>query len=257
MTALRTVLTSVFVVFGIQTPSSAQWLTGARGVPRAADGKIALSAPAPKTADGKPDIRGTWQIPPPPQYLQNLAKDLKPGELEMTPWAQPIYNQRRATESKDDPHHSCIVSGVPRSWLPPYPAKIFNTPDEVVILFEAVQTWRQVFTDGRALPKDPNPTWMGYSIGQWDGDTFVIETTGFKDKGWLDVDGHPLSDQLRVTERLRRKDFGHLDVQVTIDDPKAYKQPWTVALPMVYQDSELLEFICAENNRDLQHIVGK
>jgi hypothetical protein len=147
MTRSALALVVLPVLFAIPTPACAQWLKAPHGVPRKADGQIDLSAPAPKTADGKPDIRGVWQLPLPPLYLQNLTKDLKAGELQMTAWAQVIYDHRRATESKDDPHHSCIVSGVPRSWLPPYPSKIFTAPDETVILFEAVQTWRQIFTD--------------------------------------------------------------------------------------------------------------
>ena len=240
-------------------PATGQWMNyKTPTVPRNADGKVNLSAPAPKTSDGKPDIEGVWQVPVPPLLLANLAKDIKAGELSMTPWAEALYKQRRATESKDDPHHSCIVGGVPRTYLPPYPFKIVNHPGVVIILFEAMQTYRQIFTDGRALPNDPNPTWLGYSVGRWEGDTFVAETTGFKDAGWLDTDGHPLSDGLRVTERFRRRDFGHLDVEVTINDPKAYTKPWTVNLPLTYQpDTEIIEFICNENNRDLPHLVGK
>ena len=222
------------------------------------DGKPNLSAPAPKTADGKPDITGLWQPPPPPAYLENIAKDLKPGELTMQPWAEALYKQRRETESKDDPSGSCIPGGVPRSYLPPYPFKILSLPGEVIILFEAIHSYRQIFTDGREPPTDPNPTWLGYSVGKWDGDAFEIQTSGFKDKGWLDNNGHPGSDALHVTERLHRKDFGHMDVQVTINDPKAYAMPWTATLPLTLDpDGELLEFICSENEKDVQHLVGK
>lgn len=257
MNRLPIVFASASLLVLLQGSGAAQWLRADKGIPRTNDGKINLSAPAPRTADGKPDIQGVWQLPEPPLFLVNLARDLQPDQVVMTPWAQGIYQHRRDTEAKDDPHHFCIVSGVPRSWTPPYPAKIIVTPQETIILFEAIQTWRQIFTDNRELPKNPNPTWMGYSIGRWEGDSFVIETSGFKDEGWLDTNGHPSSDQLHVTERLRRRDFGHLDVEVTIDDPKAYKKPWTTTLPLRYEDSELLEFICAENNRDLPHLVGK
>jgi hypothetical protein len=135
---------------------------------------------------------------------------------------------------------------------------VLIAPGMVVILYEAVHSFRQIFTDGRPLPKDPNPTWLGYSIGRWDGDTFVVETAGFNDKGWLDNGGHPATDALHVTERFRRRDFGHMEIQFTIDDPKAYTKPWNVTMPLaLLPDTELLEYICNENNKDLEHLVGK
>ena len=150
------------------------------------------------------------------------------------------------------------MAGVPQEDAVPYPYKIFQTPTEVTILYEAVRGFREIFLDGRTLPEDPNPTWMGYSIGHWDGDTLVVETSGFNDKSWLDSGGHPHSDALKVTERFHRLDFGHMNLQITIDDPKDYTQPWTVSYPITLMpDTSLLEYICAENNRDLQHIVGK
>lgn len=255
-----TILSTFVVLLTTEGTASAQWLKSkaAAPIPRAADGKPDLNAPAPKNSDGKPDIAGVWQLPLPPLYLANIAKDLKPGELSMQPWAEALYKHRRETESKEDPHGFCIPGGVPRSYLPPYPFRILNSAGQVVILFEAVQSYRQIFTDGRTLMKDLNPTWMGYSVGRWEGDTFVIESTGFKDESWIDSDGHPGSEELRVSERLHRRDFGHLDAQITIDDPKAYKKPWTVTLPFVLQpETELLEFICNENNRDVPHLVGK
>jgi hypothetical protein len=127
-----------------------------------------------------------------------------------------------------------------------------------MILYEAVQSYRQIFTDGRALPKNPNPAWMGYSIGRWEGDTFVVESSGFNDDAWLDNNGHPGTEALRVTERFHRKNFGDMDVEVTINDPKAYTKPWTVNLAFrLLPDTELLEYICSENNKDLEHLVGK
>ena len=240
-------------------PCLAQWDNHrAAGIPRTPDGKPDLNAAAPKTPDGKTDFSGLWQGPPPPGYLLNIAKDLKPGELVMLPWAQNVYNQRRATEGKDDPHGYCIPSGVPRSYTPPYPFKIVTTPKLVIVLFEAVQGYRQIFVDDRSLPRDPNPTWTGYSVGRWEGDTFVVETSGFKEGAWLDNEGHPGSDALHVTERFHRKNFGHMDVKVTINDPKAYAKPWTVTLPFsLFPDDEIIEYVCNENNRDLPHLVGK
>jgi hypothetical protein len=151
-----------------------------------------------------------------------------------------------------------MVGGVPRSTAVPYPFKILNTTGMVVILYEAVHSYFQIFTDGRELPKDPNPQWFGYSVGRWQDDAFVVESAGFIDNVWLDNNGHPATENLRVTERFRRKDFGHMTVEVTINDPKSYTKPWTVTLPLLYQaDSELLEYMCNENNKDIEHLVGK
>jgi hypothetical protein len=227
---------------------SAQWRYPTAGIPRTADGKPDLSAPAPRTSDGRPDITGLWK--PGVGYIGNIAKDLKPEDLPIQPWADALYKERRANNSKDDPTASCIVGGVPRSDAVPYPFKILQVPGMMVILYEAVHSYRQVFTDGRPIPNDPNPTWFGYSIGKWEGDAFVVQTSGFNEKGWLDNNGHPATELLKVTERFRRKDFGHMDLQVTIDDPKAYSKPWTVTIPLTLQgDDELMEYICDENNK--------
>lgn len=191
-------------------------------------------------------------------YFINIATDLKPGAVPFQPWAEALYKQRRATESKDDPTGNCIPGGVPRADSVPYPWKIVRGDKMMVILYEAVHSYRQIFTDGREPPKDPNPTWMGYSVGRWEGDEFVVETTGFNNQAWLDNDGHPGSDALHVTERFARKDFGHMNIEITIDDSKAYTKPWTVNLPLkLMADTELLEYVCGENNKDLQHLVGK
>ena len=249
--------TSSYAVLLFASVASAQWLSyPTAGVPRTKDGKPDLAAPAPKTADGKPDIAGLWQ--PPGAYIGNIAKDLKPDEVSFQPWAAELYQHRRDTLSKEDPTGWCVPGGVPRSDVVPYPLKIFSVPGVTLILYEAVQSYRQIFTDGRALPKNPNPAWMGYSVGRWEGDTFVVESSGFNDNAWLDNNGHPGTESLHVTERFHRKDFGNMDVDVTIDDPKAYTKPWTVHLPFrLLPDSELLEYICTENNKDLAHLVGK
>ena len=236
---------------------SAQWLNyPTPGLPRTPDGKPNLSAPAPKQADGKPDLSGLWLTQG--IYIGDIAKDLKPGEVPFQPWAEALYKPRRDTLSKDDPTGWCIPGGVPRSDAVPYPFKVLHTRGMVVILYEAVHAYRQIFTDGRELPKDPNPTWLGYSVGHWEGDEFVVNTAGFNDRGWLDNNGHPATEFLRVTERFRRKDFGHMAIEITIDDSKAYTKPWKVTLPLVLSaDNELLEYICVENNKDLEHLVGK
>jgi hypothetical protein len=229
------------------TPAFGQWRYPTAGIPRTPDGKPNLSAPAPRSADGKPDITGLWR--PGGGYIGNIAKDLK-GDAPFQPWAADLFKHRVETSAKDDPTAQCIVGGVPRNDFVPYPFKIIQTPGMMVILYEAVHSYRQIFTDGRPLPKDPNPTWLGYSIGKWEGDAFVVDTIGFNDKGWLDNGGRPATEALRVTERFRRKDFGHMDVDITIDDSKAYTKPWSLTLPLTLQpDDELIEYICDENNR--------
>jgi hypothetical protein len=238
------------------TPVSAQWLHyPSAGIPRTADGKPNLLAPAPKTADGHIDITGLWR--PAAVLVGDIAAQLPPGSVPFQPWAEELYKQRRANNSKDDPTTNCIVGGVPRSDLVPYPFKILQVPGAVVILYEAVHSYRQIFTDGRPLPDDPNPAWFGYSIGRWTSDAFVVESAGFNDNAWIDNNGKPATSALRVTERFRRKDFGHMDVEITIDDAKAYTRPWTVTLPLaLVPDSELLEYICNENNKYFE-IIGK
>ena len=238
-------------------PIAAQWLNQRLpGIPRTPDGKPDLAAAAPRTADGKMDISGLWM--PGNGYVFNLNKDLPANSIPFRPWAEALYKQRGDTLSKDDPTGWCVPGGVPRSDAVPYPFKILSTPGMVLILYEAVQSFRQIFTDGRALPVDPNPTWLGYSIGHWEGDEMVVETAGFNDKGWLDNAGLPASDALRVTERFVRRNFGQMDIVITINDEKAYTKPWNVTLPLrLMPDTELLEYICSENNKDLQHLVGK
>src|SRR6266446_10917190 len=247
----------VAVLFAFPAPACAQWLkVPVKGIPRLADGTPNLSAPAPKTADGKTDLSGLWQ--PTSRYIANIASDLKPEEVPFRPWAEALYKQRQETKSKDDPTGHCIPGGVPRNDAVPYPFKILNTAGMVVILYEAVHSYRQIFMDGRELPKDPNPNWLGYSVGRWDGDTLAVETTGFVENSWLDNGGHPGTESLHVTERFERRDFGHMNIRVVIDDPKAYTKPWTVTMPYdLLPDTELLEYICPENEKDLQHLVGK
>ena len=244
------------LVAGACTLAPAQWLDiRSPGIPRLPDGKPDLSAPAPKLPDGRTDISGIWQ--PTSRQFINIAVNMK-DPVPYQPWAEALFEQRRANESKDDPSGNCIPGGVPRSDAVPYPFKVVNSPKMVIILYEAVHSYRQIFTDGRQLPKDPNPTWMGYSIGHWEGGDFVAETAGFNDHGWLDNDGKPSTDALHVTERFERKDFGHLDIVITIDDPKAYTKPWTVTEAFKYlPDTELLEYVCNENNKDVKHLVGK
>jgi hypothetical protein len=233
----------------VMTPAVAQWAN----VPGA---KVNLAGAAPRTRAGKPDLSGVWQTDA--KYNANLAADLPPGAVPMTPWAKAIYDQRQSNHGKDDPEGFCLPPGVPRVSGVPFPEKILQMEDVVIILYETRTTFRQIFLDGRAPIADPQPTWMGYSIGHWEGDVLVAETTGFNDKTWLDDDGHPHSEDLRVTERFRRTDMGHLSVEYTISDSKAYSQPWKATEVFRLQPGgELLEYACGENNLDPPHMVGK
>ena len=246
---------AIFVLLAL--PAGAQWLNfPAKDIPRLADGSPDLSAPAPRLEDGRLDVSGIWM--PDPTYISDITKDLEKGEVSMRPWAEQLYQHRRDTLSIEDPTGWCVPGGVPRNDAVPYPFKILNAKGEVVILYEAVHSFRQIFTDGRAHPEDPNPNWLGYSVGHWEDDAFLAETTGFVEDSWIDNHGHPGTNEMKVTERFVRKDFGHMDIEITIDDPKAYTKPWTVVLPLTLTpDDELLEYICSENNKDLEHLVGK
>ncbi len=234
----------------------AQWLNYPEGgVPRGKDGKVILTAPVQRLPDGKPDLSGVWS-PDNLSYLTYLGADGTP--MPMRAWANALLAQRQANDGKEDPDANCTLPGVPRIDSVPNPFKILQSPDEVVILYEAFTTYRQIFTDGRSLPEDPNSAWLGFSIGHWDGDTLVIESAGFNDKTWLDNAGTPHSEDLHVTERYRRRDIGHLDIQITIDDPKTFLHPFTVTEhEHLLPDTTLLEFICSENNKDVKHLVGE
>jgi len=221
------------------------------GVPRLPDGKPNLNAPAPTTADGKPDLSGIWHSPT-PNYLANLAAD--GVEVPMTPWAQQVFKQRADNNQIDRPSASCLPHSVTDFDAHFTPHKILQSPGLVVMLFESYRTFREIFTDGRALPKDPEPAWFGYSVGRWEGDTLVVDTTGIHEKTWLDDAGHPHSEALHVVERFRRVSCGRMDVQITINDPKAYSRPFTVRMEQVIvaDGSEMIEFVCHENQMFLK-----
>jgi len=251
---IRALVARIFFAIAL----AAQWLQfPTPGVPRLPNGKPNLDAPAPRTADGRPDLSGVWLTAR--GYTSDIAKDLKPGEVPFRPWAAELYKHRVDTLSREDPQAYCVLSGVPREHVVPYPFKIVNTTNGmIVILYEALHSYRQIFMDGRALPKDPNPTWMGYSVGRWEGETLVVESNGFVDNNWIDNNGHPGTESLRLTERFHRRDFGHIDLRLTIDDPKAYEKPWTVNLVFnAVPDTELIEYVCDENEKDLKHLVGR
>jgi hypothetical protein len=268
MSDMRILLTLAAVASLFSAPAAGQWLNyPTPGIPRLADGKPNLTAPSPRTADGRPDLSGIWAAECAiydgnPCFVRSLffdlAKDLKPGEVEMTPWASGVSKQRVSREHTDDPYGYCLPPGVPRIDFAGGPFKILQTPGVTAFLHETLvgMIFRQIFTDGRPLPDaSGEPTWLGYSVGRWDGDVFVVDTNGFRDGGWIDTQrGRPNSDALRVTERFRRTDFGHMELAVTINDPKAYLKPWTIKATLtLHPDTELLEAFCDDHEKTMQH----
>jgi hypothetical protein len=241
----------IFLSAGTTLP--AQWLKiKTPGIPRTADGKADLKAPAPQTPDGKPDLSGLWGTED-NTYVFNLTSDLKSDEI--LPWAQAVYKKRLEALDRDTPATRCLPGGPVEILGAQY--RIIQAPNVVGILYGS-GAYRQIFTDGRELPKDPNPTWWGYSVGHWEGDTLVVQSAGFNDRSWLDFSGHPHTEDLRVTERFERRDFGHMQLQVTLEDPKTFTKPITIALNVDYvPDTEMLEYVCNENEKDTAHLVGK
>jgi hypothetical protein len=232
---------------------SAQWLDWRTpGIPRTADGRPDLAAPAPRTHDGKPDLSGLW-TPTPNPYRFDLIQDLQ-DEAIFRPAAEAVFQRRVVDFRRDDPVTNCLPGGPSDMLASTY--RIMQSPAVVALLYEnGTGRYRQIHTDGRKLPADPNPTWLGYSVGRWEGDTLVVESAGFNDRTWLDRAGHPHSEKLRVTERFRRVDFGHVQYQITFDDPETLTKPLTLSLPVNYQaDTDMLENVCNENNRS--RLVG-
>jgi hypothetical protein len=264
--------TGLCVAFLLSLPpaASAQWPAHTMPhLPRSADGKVNLTAPAPRTSHGIPDLSGLW-IPEPdpngkpegvenavfPRYLINITQDLKDATGVLVPAAESDYRKRLAADSVDDPIAHCQPPGSPRILSLPKPTKIIETPGVMLLLHEHDTTYRQIFTDGRPLPEDPFPTWMGYSIGRWDQDVFVVTTSGLTERSWLDVSGHPHTEALVMTERFRRVDVGHMDVEVTYTDPGTFKTPLTITQKLrLLPDEELIEFFCTDNEKDQQHYV--
>ena len=259
----------VTAVLAMSASVDAQWLNyPTAGVPRLPNGQPNLSAPAPRTADGKPDLSGIWQLesrcPPEgcsdyaaaPEFLDFGAR--LPGGLPYQPWAADLVKARSAQLGKDDPVGFCRPPGALRILTFPPPRKFVQLPGLVVILSERDVTYRQLFADGRPLPSDPSPSWNGYSAGKWEGDTFVVETNGFQDGIWLDRKGSPMTDAAKVTEKFRRVNYGSLEIDVTVNDPKAYTKPWSVTLTQrIMLNTELLDYYCLDNEKDAKHMVGK
>jgi hypothetical protein len=256
---------------GGSTAVAAQWLNyPTSGVPRMPGGAPNLDAPPPRTADGKPDFSGLWDIehnrPCPPggcldfyvgQEFTNIGWSLKDG-LPYLPWAAELAKKRTQDLRLEDPNSFCRPIGIVRMHTMPLLKKIVQVPGLLVILNEHDAAYRQIFTDGRPLPVDPNPSWVGYSSGTWEGDTLVVQTAGFHDGIWLDANGSPLSADAHITERISRPSFGRLRVEITVSDLKAYRAPWTVTLnQLIALDTDLLDYICTENEKDIKHLVGK
>jgi len=249
----------------------AQWLNyPTRGLPRKADGSPNLTAPTPRAADGKPDLSGIWateqNLPcgadgcrdlPVGHEFFDISYGIK-GGLPYQPWTAALVKQRMADLAKDDPDPFCLPQGIVKMHTAPLMKKMLQLPGLIVILNERNTAYRQIFTDGRELESDPVPTWSGYSVGQWEGDALVVRSNGFKDDIWMDRNGNPMTSAARTTERFRRVDYGHLEIEITVDDPKAYTRPWTAKINQyLVPNTEMLSFFCVENEKDVKHLVGK
>jgi hypothetical protein len=278
----RTLIGASVVAFALNAIAHAQWLNyPTPGLPRLANGKVNLAARAPRTVDGKPDLSGVWHVDAESleekrklfgpeygkdfvpgmepttvsKYAGNILLDFKPGEIVMTPAAEQIFDRRRRGDEMFPPTH-CLPVGVPLATLLSEVHKIVQAPGLILVTHELDGMPRQIYTDGRRLPTDPTPSWLGYSVGRWQGDTLVVETVGVNDKVWLDVRGHPRSEAMRTTERYTRRDVGHLDVAITFDDPQTYNRPFTVKFTHLLQaDTDILEYVCNENEKDRAHMA--
>ena len=243
---------------------SAQWLAyKSPGTPRLPDGRPNLAAPSPRSPDGRPDLTGVWEVVGDTvmptdgrvrsRYLYNIAVD-RPGGAPFQPWAKTLWDTRQKALGVGAPSEACLPHGIPAAMLTrTLPFKIVQQPGVTIVLFEEFNNWRQVFTDGRPLPEDPQPAWLGYSVGRWDGDTFVVESSGFNDRAWLDAGGTPHSEALSTVERFRRLDFGHMEGEFTFDDPRAFTERWSAKARFeLLPDTDLLEHHC-----DNQKWTGK
>jgi len=246
------------LALAVSTGLGAQWLNySAPGIPRLPDGRPNLSAPTPRSPDGKPDLYGIWTsdnlLTQGALGQTTLTLPIKPEDVILTREGEVL--QRRRKENYF-PGAECLPITLPRHTAV-QPFKIFPLRGTVVILYEHQTTYRQIFMDGRELPKDPNPTWRGYSVGKWDGETLVVDTSGFNDAEEILPGRRPHSDALHIIERFRRRDFGHLEIQFMIDDPKVYAKPWSFKEEFqLTPDTELLEYVCNENEKDLKHMLG-
>jgi hypothetical protein len=253
----------------LSAPAAAQWVGyPTAGVPRKTDGKVDMTAPAPRLANGKPDFSGIWisdrtepgqetisdtSSLPSGRHMANMGVDME-GGLPYQPWQLPIVKKRTENLAIDDPHIRCLPDFFLRAYGLPHMLKFVHTPDLLVMLNEMNAGYRQVFTDGRALPEDPTPAWQGYSSAKWEGDTLVVDTIGMRDDTWIDWNGSVVTEAAKIREEIRRLDFGHLEIKATVDDPKAYTKPFTVRVShQLTVDQELIEFICNENEKSSRH----
>jgi hypothetical protein len=262
------------VMIGAPVTVLSQWLNyPTADVPRKADGTPNLSAPTPRLQNGKPDFSGIWhtarRIPCTPdlgRFIEcgaeiggsplalNLGQDMPDG-LPYQPWAAALAKERKADQGVDDPHVRCLPDNPPRPWVMPHLVKAVHSPKLLVLLYEVNAMYRQVFTDGRPMPVDPSPNWNGYSTAAWEGDTLVVQTAGFRDNLWIDMGGSPMSDAAKMTERIRRPNYGTLELEITIDDPKVYTRPWTVKMTQgIELDTELIDEFCLENEKSYQRM---
>jgi hypothetical protein len=251
-------------------PAAAQWVGyPTAGVPRKADGQVDMTAPAPRMADGRPDFSGIWisdrteegeepisdaSTLPSGRHMQNMGVDMPEG-LPYRPWLVPIVKERTENLAIDDPHIRCLPDFFLRAYGLPHMLKFVHKPDLLVVLNEMNAGYRQVFTDGRALPEDPTPGWQGYSSAKWDGDTLVVDTIGVRDGTWIDWNGSVVTESAKIREEIRRPDFGHLEIRATVDDPQAYTKPWSVTLKQrIVVDAELIDEICLENEQFVERM---
>jgi hypothetical protein len=285
VTTRATLVLTIIVAAAASGSLGAQWFkVPSPRAPRTAAGEVDLRAATPRQANGKPDLSGVWMTaeplcvirgtapvsellklnPPsrvcPPRTASfsrqsiNLGIDM-PGGLPYQPWLAKLVDERTANQAIDDPHIRCLPDFFLRAYGLPHYLKFVQTPDVLVMLNEYNGTYRQVFTDGRALPDAPNPSWQGYSTAAWDGDTLVIDSIGFRDDLWIDWGGSMVTSAGRIRERIKRPDFGHLEIEVTVDDPKAYTRPWSITLRQQFAaDTELIDEICIEGERFVEKL---
>jgi hypothetical protein len=264
----------VIAVIGLPAAGFGQWVHYPTAeVPRKADGTPDLAAPAPRLPDGKPDFSGIWhagnrrpcnseisrfiqcdsEIGGSPQ-AQNYGVDMPDG-LPYQPWAAELVKQRHADNGVDDPHVRCLPDNPPRPWTMPHLTKAVHTPKLLVLLYEVNAMYRQIFIDGRSLPEERNPGWNGYSTARWEGDTLVVQTAGFRDGLWIDMGGSPMSDAAKLIERMRRPNYGILELEITVDDPKVYTRPWTVKMSQNLElNTELIDEFCLENEKSYERM---
>ena len=273
---MRRLVVALTLVAAVSPALGAQWPSFVRSdTPRTSDGKPDLNAPPPRLPNGKIDFSGTWEsrIPPsgrlggpmvpnlnpatdpPLAAFFNIGQNIKEG-LPFTPWAAELRKERMASNSKENPDANCLPLGFMQLDTHSQPRKVVQNANDMVITYEANAGQRNIYTDGRALPSnDPQPWWYGYSVGKYDGDALVVETIGLRDDGWLDVNGAPFTNSAKITERFRRVTYGRIELDITVDDKKAYTKPWTVRVNWrLAPDEELIEFVCNENNIDVKHL---